>query len=58
MTFISDLPVIENYLPDDPDLEKVPKSWLVSVCAAVLGDTFKNWVHAQIEERNELMAER
>ena len=37
LTFISDIPQVENYLPDDPDLEKVPKQWIVNVCAAVVG---------------------
>ena len=35
--FITDQPRIENYLPDKPDLDKVPKQWLVNICAAVLG---------------------
>ena len=49
---------IESYLPDPPDLDKVPKAWLTSVCAAVLGDTFRGWVHDQVEVRNALMAEK
>ena len=56
--FISDLPRIESYLPDEPDLPKVPKQWIVNVCAAVIGEPFKQWVHEQIEERNALMAEK
>ena len=57
-TFISDLPRIDSYLPDEPDLSHVPKQWIVNVCAAVIGDPFKQWVREQIEERNELMAEK
>ena len=56
--FISDLPRIESYLPDETDLPKVPKQWIVNVCAAVIGEPFKQWVHEQIEERNALMAEK
>ena len=51
-------PQVDLYLPDEPDLPKVPKQWIVNVCAAVLGDDFKEWVYAQIEERNALMAEK
>ena len=38
MAFISNKPQIVDYLPDEPDLPKVPKQWIVNVCAAVLGD--------------------
>ena len=41
-----------------PDLQKVPKQWLVNVMAAVLGDVFKDWVIDQIEDRNMLMADK
>ena len=30
----------------------------MNVCTAVLGPSFKDWVHEQIEERNEIMAEK
>ena len=46
------------YLPDDIDLPKVPKQWLVNVFAAVLGEGFKKWVVQQVEERNALMCEK
>ena len=45
-------------MPDDIDLPKVPKQWIVNVCAAVIGEPFKQWVHEQIEERNALMSEK
>ena len=45
-------------MPDDLDLPKVPKQWIVNVCAAVLGQDFKDWVSDQVEERNALMAEK
>ena len=49
---------IDLYLPDEPDIRKVPKQWVVNVCTGVLGDDFKDWVHEQVEERNALMADR
>ena len=30
----------------------------MNVCAAVVGQPFKMWVHEQVEERNALMAEK
>ena len=58
MDFIGDHDEINFYLPDDPDLAKVPKQWLINVCATVIGDPFRNWVKQQKEESNALMAEK
>ena len=44
LEFVSEKPNISNFLPDDIDLEKVPKQWIVNVCAVVLGSEFKAWV--------------
>ena len=58
MDFVSDKPRISQYLPDEVDLPEIPKQYVVNVCTAVLGETFKDWVHDQVEERNALMAEK
>ena len=44
MEFASTQPEIDLYLPDMPDLQKVPKQWIVNVCASVIGSDFKDWV--------------
>ena len=49
---------ISDFLPDDLDLPKVPKQWIVNVCAVVLGNEFRNWVAHQVEERNVLMCKK
>ena len=41
MVFISNYPNVADYLPDEIDLAKTPKQWLVNVIAAVLGTPFK-----------------
>ena len=46
-------PDILDYLPDQPDLKKVPKQWIVNVCAAVIGAPFRTWVAEQVNARNE-----
>ena len=46
------------YLPDDPDLPKTPKQWIINVCVAVIGKPFKDWVYDQVEERNLLMTRK
>ena len=58
LEFIADLPDIADFLPDDQDLVKTPKQWIVNVCAAVVGEPFKRWVGEQVEERNDHMAEK
>ena len=52
------MPDIESFLPDDQDLPKTPKQWIVNVCAAVVGQPFKEWVSQQVEDRNAEMAEK
>ena len=42
--FCEQHPNIANYMPDEPDLPKTPKQWIINVCAAVLGQPFKAWV--------------
>ena len=58
MEFVDTQPGAEHYLPDEPDLAKVPKQWIVNICAAVIGADFKAWVAEQIEDRNAIMAEK
>ena len=55
LVFCSAYPDIQLYLPDDVDLPKVPKQWLINVCAAVIGEPFKHWVKSRIVERNDEM---
>ena len=58
MEFISHYPDMADYLPDEVDLPKTPKQWIVNVIAAVLGLLFKTWVGEQIEQRNAEMADK
>ena len=56
--FASQHPNIAAYMPDDPDLPKTPKQWIINVCVAVIGKPFKDWVYDQVEERNLLMTRK
>ena len=58
LEFIANDPDIEAFLPDDQDLPKTPKQWIVNVCSAVVNEPFKTWVGQQVEDRNALMAEK
>ena len=35
---------IYSYLPDEVEIHKTPKQWIVNVAASVLEDTFTDWV--------------
>ena len=56
--YVGQHPDINKYLPDAADLPKVPKQWIIDVCAAVIGQPFREWVKDQVEERNAIMAEK
>ena len=56
--FCQTKPQVDPYLPDDVDLPKVPKQWIVNVCYSVIGNDFKDWVVDQMEERNAVMADK
>ena len=43
---------IYEYLPDQVEIHKTPKQWIVNVAASVLGDVFTDWVKGQVEARN------
>ena len=58
LEFVIDKPYVFMYFPDEIDMPKVPKQWLVNVLAAVLGESFKDWVVQQVKERNTLMCEK
>ena len=55
LLFCTAYPQVDAYLPDPPDLGKVPKQWLVNVCAAVIGEPFKRWVWDRVVDRNDEM---
>ena len=45
-------------MPDEPDIQKVPRQWILNVCAAVIGQPFRDWVTEQVEARNSLMSQK
>ena len=40
------------YLPDDKELRKTPKQWIVNVGATIIGEPFRAWIGERIKERN------
>ena len=50
-------PQVVNYLPDERDIERLPRSFIVNVTYTLMGEKFKSWVHEVIVERNNRIAE-
>ena len=51
-------PVINDYLPEDRDMHKVPRQWLLNLAFTLLGEPFRAWVKDEIEHRNEEIAKK
>ena len=50
-------PQVVNYLPDEHDIDRLPRSFIVNVTYTLMGEKFKSWVQEVIVERNNKIAE-
>lgn len=47
------------YFPDEDDLRKLPRQWVIDVTYTLVGRPFADWVQARMEARNaDLVAKR
>ena len=44
-------------MPDDRDLSKVPRQWLINVIYSIVGDDFRKWVSVEVKNRNDQLAD-
>ncbi len=44
---------VYEYFPDIKEMPKIPRQWIINVCATLIGDDFVAWVKNAIVERNE-----
>lgn len=44
---------LESYLPEDRDMDRLPRHFIATVVRGLLKKDFDNWVEAVIEKRNE-----
>ena len=51
-------PQVPYYLPDDRDMHKVPRQWLINVAYTIIGKPFSDWVKEEIVLRNEEIAKK
>ena len=47
---------LSSYMPDERDLAKLPRQWIINVVFSVVGDDLRAWVSDQIKTRNEKLA--
>ena len=46
----------QKHMPIEKELLKIPKQWVVNIAYSLFGDSFSDWVFAQIEARNAKLA--
>ena len=49
-------PQVSQYLPEDRDMHKVPRQWLINVTYTLVGGSFAAWVKAEVAKRNDDLA--
>ena len=47
-----------KYLPDERDMHKVPRQWIVNIAYAIIGAPFANWVSKAVSNRNMELAKK
>ena len=56
LRFLSNFPIVMQFLPEEKEIPKCPKQWIVNVAFAVVQDPFGHWVKSQIDARNHKVA--
>ena len=49
---------MSQYLPDEKDIHRLPRQWLVNLVYTLVGDSFGSWVTQHIKTRNDKLAEK
>ena len=49
-------PILADYLPDQRDISRLPRQWIVNLIYTLVGDDFKHWVAEKIRTRNDKIA--
>ena len=56
LLFCANYQQVYQFLPDEVDIKKCPKQWVVDIIYSVICRPFAEWVKAQIEARNRKIA--
>ena len=49
---------LKLYLPEERDMHKLPRQWVINVIYSLCGDNFRQWVSQQVKDRNDRLAEK
>ena len=49
---------LKLYLPEERDMNKLPRQWVINVIYSLCGDNFREWVSQQVKDRNDRLAEK
>jgi hypothetical protein len=52
MNFVGENIQVKDHLPDGKELDKIPRSFIITTVATIIGDSFMDWVKKIIKERN------
>ena len=58
LSYGSQVKQVKQYLPDERDVPKLPRQWLINVIYSLAGDDFRAWVSQQVKDRNDRVAEK
>ena len=48
--------LVKEYLPDERDIRRLPRQWVINLIYSLKGDEFREWVSGLIRGRNEHLA--
>ena len=51
-------PRLVDYLPDERDISRLPRQWIVNLIYTLVGDNFKKWVAEKVRTRNDKIASK
>ena len=49
---------VKDHLPDDRDIHRLPRQWIVNVIYTLVGEAFGTWVSELVKGRNDYVAEK
>ena len=50
-------PEVAHYLPEERDLDRLPKQWIADITYTVMKESFSKWVTERVKIRNDTIAE-
>ena len=55
LEFAFSYPNVRDYFPEDRDMPRLPREWILNMCHSLLKDDFQNFIDNKVEDRNEAL---